>query len=277
MPSPSKIDKKEAYHAKLCKLLDTYEKAFIVGADNLILEAWFLQGLRPGAIILMGKNTMMKRSIRLYCEQTGSDKWAVILDQLVGNVGIIFTNGDLNDVRAEINKYKVGAPARVGLIAPDDVRIPAGPTGMDPSQTSFFQALGIATKINKGTIEMVSDNHLIKAGDKVGASQATLLSKLGLRPFKYGLQLLKVFENGALYDPAVLDITDDAIMSSVSAAIANIAALSLAADFPTLASIPHSVVNSYKNVLALSLATDFTFPLAQKVKDFLADPSKFAV
>lgn len=55
-----------------------------------------------------------------------------------------------------------------------------------------LQALGIATKINKGTIEIVSDVHLIKTGDKVGASQATLLSKLGIKPFKYGLQILQV-------------------------------------------------------------------------------------
>jgi hypothetical protein len=53
-------------------------------------------------------------------------------------------------IKAEIAKYKVGAPARVGLVAPNDVTIPAGGTGMDPSQTSFFQALAIATKINKG-------------------------------------------------------------------------------------------------------------------------------
>jgi hypothetical protein len=53
-------------------------------------------------------------------------------------------------VKAEISKFKVGAPARVGLVAPNDVTIPSGGTGMDPSQTSFFQALAIATKINKG-------------------------------------------------------------------------------------------------------------------------------
>lgn len=42
-------------------------------------------------------------------------------------------------VRKVINEFKVGAPARVGLVAPNDVTIPAGNTGMDPSQTSFFQ------------------------------------------------------------------------------------------------------------------------------------------
>jgi large subunit ribosomal protein LP0 len=74
-----------------------------------------------------------------------------------------------------------------------------------------------------------------------------------------------VFENNTLYDPAVLDITDEDMMSAVTAGIANVAALSLSTDYPTLASIPHSVINGYKNVLGLSLATDYTFPKAQKV------------
>ncbi len=52
-------------------------------------------------------------------------------------------------VRKTIGEFKVGAPARVGLVAPNDVTIHAGNTGMDPSQTSFFQALNIPTKINK--------------------------------------------------------------------------------------------------------------------------------
>ena len=107
-------------------------------------------GLRVnGSAVLMGKNTMMKRSLRLYIEESGDDKWTVLLDELVGNVGLIFTAGDLGDVREEVAKFKVGAPARVGLVAPNDVTVPAGPTGLDPSQTSFFQALNIPTKINK--------------------------------------------------------------------------------------------------------------------------------
>lgn len=56
----------------------------------------------------------------------------------------------------------------------------------------LLQALNIPTKINRGTVEIVSDVHLIKEGEKVGGSEATLLSKLGIRPFSYGLVLLKV-------------------------------------------------------------------------------------
>ncbi|PHT36566.1 hypothetical protein CQW23_24266 [Capsicum baccatum] len=34
--------------------------------------------------------------------------------------------------------------------------------------------------------------------------------------------------------------------------------------------------NAYKNVLAIAVETEYSFPLADKVKEYLADPSKFA-
>ena len=52
----------------------------------------------------MGKNTMMKRSIRLFCERTGNEEWPGLVDSLVGNVGLIFTKGDLNDVSTVCNQ-----------------------------------------------------------------------------------------------------------------------------------------------------------------------------
>ncbi len=55
------------------------------------------------------------------------------------------------------------------------------------SARSRAQALNIPTKINRGTVEIVSDVALISKGDKVGGSEATLLAKLGIKPFSYGL------------------------------------------------------------------------------------------
>jgi len=55
-----------------------------------------------------------------------------------------------------------------------------------------LQALNIPTKINKGCVEIVSDVHLVKQSEKVGGSEATLLAKLGIKPFSYGLVLQKV-------------------------------------------------------------------------------------
>lgn len=74
-------------------------QAEVKAASGVCSVPVVLQALRPESIILMGKNTMMKRSIRLYCEETGNDQWAPLLDELVGNVGLIFTKGDLAQVR----------------------------------------------------------------------------------------------------------------------------------------------------------------------------------
>ena len=90
-----------------------------------------------------------------------------ILPYLVGNIGFIFTKEDLSEVRDLVLSNKKRAPAKAGSIAPLDVFVPAGNTGMGPEKTSFFQALAIPTKITKGTIEILSDIHLIKKDYKV--------------------------------------------------------------------------------------------------------------
>ena len=47
---------------------------------------------------------------------------------------------------------------------------------------------------------------------QVGASEAALLQMLKIRPFHYGLILIQVYDNGSIFSPAVLDITDDDIV-----------------------------------------------------------------
>lgn len=279
MPGAAKLVKKEAFAAKLVSYMQKYDKAFIIHADNVTSNQFMniRATLRPGSVVLMGKNTMMKRCIRAYIEESGDTKYEPLLDVLVGNVGLIFTSDDLNEVRKVVEGNKVPAPARAGAIAPCDVIVPAGPTGMGPEATQFFQVLNIATKINKGSVEILTDNKVVEKGQKVSSSAAALLAKLKITPFEYGLVIVHVMEGGALFSPAVLDITDEDMIKSFQAGLTNVAALSLGAGFPTLASVPHSFVNSYKAVLAVAVATEYSFPQAEKVKAYLADPSAFAV
>ncbi|GER54683.1 60S acidic ribosomal protein P0 [Striga asiatica] len=278
-PKVSKAEKKVAYDQKLCKFLDEYTQVLVVAADNVGSTQLqnIRRGLRGDSVVLMGKNTMMKRSIRLHVEKTGNEDILSLIPLLVGNVGLIFTKGDLKEVSDEVAKYKVGAPARVGLVAPIDVVVPPGNTGLDPSQTSFFQVLNIPTKINKGTVEIITPVELIKKGDKVGSSEAALLSKLGIRPFSYGLVVLSVYDNGSVFSPEVLDLTDDDLIQKFAAGVSMITSLSLAIAYPTLSAAPHLLINGYKNVLAVAVETDYSFRLADEVKEYLADPSKFAV
>lgn len=276
-PKATKAEKKIAYDTKMCQLLDDFTQVLVAAADNVgsnQLQS-IRKGLRGDSVVLMGKNTMMKRTIRVHAEKTGNETILNLIPLLVGNVGLIFTKGDLKEVSEEVAKYKVGAPARVGLVAPVDVVVPPGNTGLDPSQTSFFQVLNIPTKINKGTVEIITPVELIKKGDKVGSSEAALLAKLGIRPFSYGLVVLSVYDNGSVFSPEVLDLTEDDLIEKFAMGVSMVTSLALAISYPTLAAAPHMFTNAYKNVLAIAIETDYSFPLADKVKEYLADPSKF--
>ncbi|XP_016494382.1 large ribosomal subunit protein uL10z-like [Nicotiana tabacum] len=275
----TKTQKKVAYDQKLCKYLDLYNQILIVNADNV--GSTQLQNIRKGlrgeSVVLMGKNTMMKRSVRIHAEKTGNEGFLNLIPLLVGNVGLIFTKGDLKEIKEEVAKCKVGAPARVGLVAPVDVIVPTGNTGLDPSQTSFFQVLNIPTKINKGTVEIMTPVELIKKGDKVGSSEAALLAKLGIRPFSYGLVMVSVYDNGSVFSPEVLELTEDDLMEKFATGVSMVTTLSLAVSYPTLAAAPYMFVKGYENVLAVAVETDYSYPQADQVKEYLKDPSKFTV
>jgi len=277
---PLSAEKKQAYFERFKDLLSTYNKAFIVDIDNVGSRQLQVtrKELRGKAEVLMGKNTMMRKCIKEYVETNPGTPVEKLIEVCRGNIGFVFTNEDLGELRNTLESNTRPAPAKVGSFAPADVVVPKGPTGCDPGQTAFFQALQIGTKITRGQIEMVNDTNLIKQGEKVTASQAALLQKLGIEPFLYGVKLVSVYDNGSLFDAKVLDITDDVLASKFSAALNMLASISLSIGIPTEASVPHSLVNAFKVVLAITVGLDgsYTFDKADDVKEYLKDPSKFA-
>merc|ERR1711970_490543 len=267
---------KTSYFQRIENLIEEYPTCFLVSADNVGSKQMqqIRIALRGKGEVLMGKNTMMRKAIR--GQLSKYPQLEKLLPCIVGNVGFVFTNEDLCEVRDVILSNKKEAPAKAGAIAPLDVFVPGGNTGQGPEKTSFFQALAIPTKITKGTIEILSDIHLVKKDEKVGASEAALLQMLNIKPFHYGLICKTVYDNGSVFSPDVLDITDNDIIKKFSSGIANVSAVSLAIGYPTVASVPHSVVNGFKNIAAVCLEADIDIPQIATIKEFLADPSKFA-
>ncbi|CAB3374617.1 Hypothetical predicted protein [Cloeon dipterum] len=266
---------KANYFTKLTSLLDDYPKCFIVGADNVGSKQMqqIRMSLRGHAHVLMGKNTMMRKAIRGHLEKNPALE--KLLPFIRGNVGFVFTRSDLVEIRDKLLENKVRAPARAGAIAPCPVIIPAQNTGLGPEKTSFFQALSIPTKISKGTIEIINDVHILKEGDKVGASEATLLNMLNISPFSYGLIVEMVYDSGTIFEPKILDIKPEDLRVKFMEGVRNIASVCLSISYPTIASVPHSVINGFKNLLAIAAATDIEFKEATTVKEYLKDPSKF--
>jgi len=277
MPS-GKLEKKQAFFEKLIKLLQKYNKVVIVHADHV--GSHHMQTIRKNLrqhgdnVLLMGKNTMIRRAIKGYLSQNPALE--SLLPHVKGNVGFVFTTGDLASVQKEIEGNRVSAPAKVGSIAPCDVIIPKGPTGLDPQQTAFMQALMIATKINRAQVEIINDVHLLKPGDKVDSSKATLLTKLNIKPFSYGLTTLNIYDEGSVYSPKVLSMKPEDLINKFLSAIQLVAQFSLATGVPSVAAVPHYLANSYRDLLAISVETDYTFEGARKIKELLSDPEAFA-
>ena len=273
MPADSR---RGEYFDKLKKLLSEYPRIILVGCDNIGSNHMqkIRQSIRGEAVLLMGKKTMMRKALREACET--NPHLEHLIPHVHGNIGFVFTKGDLTEIRNKLTDLKVEAPAKVGVVAPNDVIVPAGPTGMEPTQTTFLQALNIASKINRGQVEILSPCTLVHAGEKVGQSEATLLSRLNIRPFRYALVPTVVYDNGSVYDQKVLDMTDEDVEKIFSKGIQNVAGLCLAAGYPTEVSVPHSVINGFKNALAIAVATEYSFPLAEKMKEMIEHPELFA-
>lgn len=262
-PKSARKIRKEGLKAKLDKYLVEYKNVLICTVDNV--GSHQMQkvriSLRGKAVVLMGKNTICRKAIREHMADNASLE--ALLPFVRGNIGFVFTNEDLNVVRKIVLENKVPAAAKQGSIAPIDVVVPPGPTGLDPGQTAFFQALNIATKIARGSIEIVNSVVLVKAGEKVSSSHVALLGKLNINPFFYGIKVTHVYENGSVYESSVLDLTKDDLYAKFFAGVRKIAALSLAIGYPTVASVPHVLGGAFRKLLYIGAASGYEFKEAK--------------
>jgi len=279
MPSAEKLAKKQKYIDKLTDLCVNSIAALIVHTDHVTSKQ--MQDvrieLRGRAEVLMGKNTLIRKSLSLGHEKHPAAGMDNLRANVKGNIGFIFAKTcTLDDIRACLKKHRKESAAKAGMVSNVDLNLPSGPTGMDPSQTAFFQALNIGTKIVKGTIEVVSEFPLLKNGDKVSASAAVLLGKLGIKPFEYGIEVQQVYQDGAVFDAAVLDIKDDVLIQKFLGGIANMAAFSREVGIPTEAGLPHMFGNAFRNIASLVADIDYSFAEVEEVKKFLEDPDAYA-
>jgi len=279
MPNAEKLAKKEKYFNKLIDLCVNSPNALLVGVDYVASKQMqdIRVELRGRAEVLMGKNTMIRKGLQIGHErhpEAGMDKLRAAIN---GNMGFIFaTNCTLDDIRETLKNFTRDSAAKAGQVSVVDWFIPSGPTGMDPSQTSFFQALNVGTKIVKGQIELISDFKILSQGEKVSASGAALLGKLGIRPFEYKMEVQQVYQDACVFSAAVLDISDAVLIGKFLAGVANMAAFSREIGIPTEAGLPHAFGNAFRNVAALVADIDFTFKEVEEVKKFLENPDAYA-
>lgn len=141
-------------------------------------------GLHDMGIVLMCKNTMMREAIvKMFATHQGKYRFHFQQEWFGWSP-----------------RQVAGANALLPVI------IPAKNIGLGPEKTSFFHVLSIPNKISKGTIKVIYDLTILMPGDKVDASEASLLNILNITSFSYGLIVNQVYDSGCIFSPAILDI-----------------------------------------------------------------------
>lgn len=211
--------------------------------------------LDPRVKILIAKNKIMKKAL----EDLNAEKYSELIQKLRGDVVVAFydevdpktiLNASLNNMRK--------ANAVAGDIAPVDVIIPAGPTGLGPEKINIFQAAKMNTRINKGKIDLVTDHKLLSKGSVVSISDASLLSMLNVRPFEFGLDIVNVYEGSESFTKDVLLIQEDDIIDSIKECVSLVSAISLGMGISTPASVPYEIMNAFVDVVKVSLGSGFS-------------------
>ena len=254
--------RKTEYFERLKGYFGKYTRVFIVNANNV--GSFQIQQVRMAfrgiAEVIFGKNAMMRKVLDQFISENEGHPMASLKEHMQGNVGLIFTNDpDLGRIKDIIVTNIVPAPARSGSVAPVNVVVPAGNTGMDPGQTAFFQALNIATKITRGLVEIINDVNLIEIGERVSPGQAALLKRLNIMPFSYGLKITQVYDNGATFDAKVLMLTADLLEEKLMGHVQSVSALCMEIGWPTLASLPHMISTNFQNMASLAIEVGYEF------------------
>jgi len=217
--------------AELTEFVGSYDAVGIV--DLTGIPSRQLQDMRRDlhgqAELRMSRNTLIERAL------AEVNEGAEDLGQFVsGHVGLIGTDDNPFGLFKQLEASKTSAPIGAGEVAPNDIVIPEGDTGVDPGPfVGDLQQVGADARIDGGSIKVMSDSHVLDAGETVSSDLANVLGELGIEPKEVGLDLRAVFADGVLFEPDELAIDVDEYRADVQSAAAAARNLSVNAAYPT--------------------------------------------
>jgi len=147
--------------------------------------------LRGKANILVAKKSMAIRAI----EQAKLEGVEELLNQIKEDCAIAVSNDNAFELAAWFTDNQSPVPAKEGQIAEEDITISEGPTELVPGPViSELGALGLQIMVEDGKITIRKAKVVLKKGDKVNSSAASILQKLGVKPFMVGIIPLAVYD-----------------------------------------------------------------------------------
>ncbi|MBU3904724.1 MAG: 50S ribosomal protein L10 [Nanoarchaeota archaeon] len=175
-------------------------------------------------------------------------------EYVVGQPGIIFTTMNPFKLYKVIQKSKTNVTAKAGDIAPNDIEVKAGPTELMPGPAiSTLSKAGLQSKVEGGKIAVLKDKVVAKAGDKITAELASVLSMLKIEPMEVGLNLKAVYEDGVIYTSDILSIDEEQVLNDMVSGYHRAINLSIESGFITKEAVPIMITKAFNEARSLAL------------------------
>jgi large subunit ribosomal protein L10 len=214
------------------------------------------RNLHGTATLRVSRNTLLERALDAVGDGLGA-----LADHVSGQVGLIVTDDNPFGLFRELEASKSPAPIGAGEVAPNDIVIPEGDTGVDPGPfVGELQNVGAAAQIQSGSIHVTADSTVCEAGEVVSEELEGVLGELGIEPKEVGLDLRAVPSDGVVFDPEDLDIDVGAYRADVRTAAARGRNLSVNAAHPTDATVRTLLAIASGDVRGLGLSAGVATP-----------------
>jgi large subunit ribosomal protein L10 len=222
--------------ADIVAMIESYQSVGVVniaGIPSRQLQE-MRRDLHGTAELRVSRNTLMARALE---EVAGGLE--DLTDYIAGQIGLIGTNDNPFGLYQQLEASKTPAPISAGEVAPNDVVIPEGDTGVDPGPfVGELQNVGANARIQDGSIQVMEDSNVLEAGEEVSQELANVLGELGIEPKEVGLDLRAVHAEGVLFEPEELELDVDQYQADVKAAAARARNLAINAEYPTAGTAP---------------------------------------
>jgi len=235
----------------IVEMIESYESVGVVNIAGIPSRQ--LQDMRRDlhgtAELRVSRNTLLVRAL-----EEVDDGLEALTEHIAGQVGLIGTDANPFSLFQELEASKTPAPIGAGEIAPNDIVIPEGDTGVDPGPfVGELQSVGADARIQEGSIQVLSDSVVLEAGGEVTQDLANVLNELGIEPKEVGLDLRGVFSDGVLFEPEELELDVEEYAADIRAAAGQAFNLSVNADYPTDTTVRTMLQSARADAKALAL------------------------
>jgi large subunit ribosomal protein L10 len=209
---------------------------------------------RSEIFMKVSKNILVKRAL----EQNDKPNIQDLTEHLEGSNTLLFTNMNPFTLSLTLEKNKIKTTAKAGDIAPEDIIIPAGNTGLPPGPAiSELNDAGIRTRIEAGSVWVIRETTVASKGDAIQPNVASVLSKLDIRPLEVGLRVVAAYEDGLVFSTNQLLPDVESLRIQFADASTHAYNLAMASSYPTSQTTGSLLQLAHLNARNLAINTIF--------------------